>query len=562
MDLFRSNQRGYGLGEFEGAKFNEDKNKWIPGHVRWTWGVTGEIQWRDHLMGVRLLGQGVLCDDNKVWYACLDIDVYNIDYQEEMDRIRRSKLPLVVTRTKSGGLRIIVLFNEAIDAEQVVSRMRRVAASLGYSGCEIFPKQTSLIVEKDDCPSWIYVPFGGTGDVFAEQGCMTDNGNLMDLSDAVMHMKDMRISKSKFLEMFAEEEAAKANGKTNGKKHPQGKWVEEESYEVTLNTMFHDGPVCLWIISHRKCRELQNNFLTNVCTFLKKKYPENWDKALEWVNYNVLQPVGDRDKLHDMIKRRHKDDYEYACGDEPIHTFCDAHACRKQKYGVGSNGVDSYEWGMTIVNRIPQTFIINIGGKRISFEAPELMNQTAYQTKCLAYGVPIPYTIDKKEWIKRINLNSQDATMVEPKGVMRTGAFEMELMTKFLSFYIPTFMRVGPKSTDAVRVKEKERRIYFKGDVLMRYCLDVLSKKEQDKIREFISNEDNCRYHDQYDGRDWFRCRYSIPYDKFDEETQDKWFRPDELNDGDGHGTVDRATEGNEQNVKTDKRETRQDGNK
>jgi hypothetical protein len=83
---------------------------------------------------------------------------------------------------------------------------------------------------------------------------------------------------------------------------------------------------------------------------------------------------------------------------------------------------------------------------------------------------------------------------------------------------------VGPKEDDVVRVKRKERRIYFKEQHLMIHCLNHYSKKDQDKIREFITNDNNCRYHGKQDGRDWFRCRYSISFDRFDEEVIEKWF--------------------------------------
>jgi hypothetical protein len=527
MDLFRSNQRGYGLGEFDGAKFNEDKNKWIPGHVRWVWGVTIQDQWSDHLSGVRLLGQGVLCDDNKVWYACLDIDIYEIDYLEEMNKIRKSGLPLVVFRTKSGGLRIVVLFSEAIEAELVISRMRRVAASLGYAGCEIFPKQTSLIVEKDDCPSWIYVPFGGTHEMFSEQGCMTDNGNLMELADAVQHMKDMRISKSKFMEMFAAEDAAKTNGKTNGKKHPKGAWVQEESYEVTLNTMFCDGPPCLWTIVHMKCREMQNNFLLNVLGFLKKKYPENWDKALEWVNYNVLQPVGDRERLHEMISRLRSQQYEYQCHDQPICAHCNPHACRRMPYGVGTsgNGVDHFELGLTIIERVPAIIIANFGDTRIEMNSHDILNQQKYRERCMDHSITPPMPRKKEEWDRMVMHCFDVAPRIPPSQIMRTNAAEIEFLSQWLSILVPNFMRVGEKSDDIARVNTEEKRIYFKPKKLMRYCRQL--NFNEDLIRSFIDNK--CQYHKE-DGvgiRDWFRWTYSISFDMIDRDDLELWLTAD-----------------------------------
>jgi hypothetical protein len=524
MDLFRSNSRGYGVGEFQGARFDEDKNKWIPGHVRWTWGETSEREWHDHLAGVKLLGQGVLCDDNKVWYACLDIDSYDIDYHEEMAKIKRSGLPLVVYRTKSGGLRIVIFFSEGIDSELVIPRMRRVASLLGYAGCEIFPKQSKLDVSNGDCPSWIYMPYGGTHDMFPEQGCMNEGGGLMELEEGIEYAKEKRITQSEFVKLFTAEEHAKANGKANGRKHPRGSWVQEESYETTINTMFWDGPPCLWTISHAKSHEMQNNFLFNVAMFLRKKYPENWDKALEWVNYNVLQPVGDRDKLNSLIKR--EPDKNYLCQQEPICSHCISHMCRRQPYGVGNDGtgVDYHELAITIIDREPNIFFVSIGDKRIQCTFDELWHQHKFQVKCGDHGISAPQTMKKVEWENIIRQNTEKATHAPPSRVIRTNADELDLLARYFGAYLPSYMRVGEKEDDKVRVRDTERRIYFKEQRLLDYCRGLSGGGNLAlSMRWFIHNK--CDYHQQGPGhRGWWRSTYSIQYEMFDEEELGKWF--------------------------------------
>jgi hypothetical protein len=530
MDLFKSNQRGYGQGEFQGARFDEDKSKWIPGGVRWTWGPTTPDQWLDHLSGVRLLGQGVLCDDNRCWYACLDVDIYDIDYMSEMSKIKRSELPLVVFRTKSGGLRITVFFSEGIEAELVIPRMKRVASLLGYAGCEIFPKQTKLDVTNGDCPSWIYVPYGGTHDMFPEQGCMNERGNLMDIAECVALAKELRLPRKGFLELFAAEDAAKANGKANGRKHVKGAWIQEESYEITINTMFCDGPPCLWTIAHAKCREMQNNFLFNVAMFLRRKYPENWDKALEYVNYNVLQPVGDRDKLNSLIKRH--PEKEYLCGQEPICSHCNPHACRRMPHGVGSgSGVDHFELGLTAIKREPRIYIANVGDTRMTMSGPELRNLNKYKDQCTNYGVPMPLVNKQVEWEQFISKQMETATEVEPTLAMRTNAFEYEMLTAFFSINVPTFMRVGSKGGDDVlRVNTDERKIYFKWKHLMRFITRSFNSADVAPMRKFVDDRKNCDYRGQELGsgaRDWWRYTYSISFDKLDTEDIEKWLSSD-----------------------------------
>jgi hypothetical protein len=357
---------------------------------------------------------------------------------------------------------------------------------------------------------------------------MTDRGNVMELPDALEYMKGQRITRIQFMTLFAAEEAARTNGKANGKKHPQGAWVEEESRDVTINTMFCDGPPCLWTIAHEGSRNMQNNFLTNVSTFLLRKYPENWDKALEWVNYNILKPVGDREKLADLIGRLKKRprEYDYMCKEEPIVSKCFSYACRKMQYGVGATGADTidfYDMGMTIINRVPRLFFVNVGAVRMKLDHVKVINQNKFREECVANGLPLQARRKNEEWDRIINLNIEAATIVEPSQIMRTNAVELEFLTQWLTYLVPDYMRMGDKgSEDPVRVNEEEKRIYFKYKKLMRYCRS--QNFDENAMRGYI--DANCKYHKEEAGsgvRAWFRWTYSAPFDMFDPEDLDKW---------------------------------------
>ena len=529
MDLFRGNDRGYGVGEFQGARQRETDNKWTPGHVRWTWGKPGEEQYRSHLAGDTLVGIGVLCDDGRVWFTCLDIDDYDIDYHDVMSKIKRLNLPLVVFRTKSGGLRICLFFSEPVEAELAIERMHKLAASLGYSGCEIFPKQTKLLVDKGDCPSWIYLPYSGTGDAqFSEAGAMNEMGNLMNIDEAMRVCKKNRIDRSQFMNLFSAEKAADANGKKNGKKRPDRIFMEEGTKNDLIDEIFHDGPVCLRILSRLGVGQGQQNyFLAHCATFLKKKY-ENWDKALVWVNYNVLMPVGDKEKLDDIVRRWENGTYEYLCHNEPMQSYCDTHGCRNKKYGVGSGGdaVRYPDLGMTIVNRKPPLFIISVGESRITMDSTELLNQNMFQTKFLEEQVPIPLSRKKDEHIHWINVQMSAATRVEPTSIMRTNAAEIEMISAWFGRVVPPWIKRGMSDdkSDKIRVKEDERRIYFKWDRLVDFIRRVYSDRDVKAMRTYVDNQ--CEQHSEGRGH-WWRFTYSISFDRFDEEEVSRWLNPE-----------------------------------
>jgi hypothetical protein len=547
MILFKGNERFHGAGEKAGSKFNEDKNKWIPGHVRLEHKQATEDDWRAHLLGQRFLGISPLQDDGTVWFTCIDVDKtednvdYQFEYSEEMGKIKRSNLPLVVFRTKSGGLRIAIFFLEPIEAELAVKRMKQIAAQLGYAGQEIFPKQIKVDVAHGDCPSWIYLPFGPT-DPFPDQCCMNEVGNPRELYEAVIHATKMRIAKQEFFDLFVEEFKAKTNGRANGKNHPKGKWVTPdygEPYEETIKTMFWDGPICLWYIAMEKCSDLQHNFLFVCGVFFRRKYSENWDKALEWVNYNVLRPVGDAEKFQQLVKdfkSRSDRPYEYPCKTPPICNRCHAHACKKQPYGVGQgNGIDHYELGITAMLRGENTtFIVNVGEERVPFTASELMNMQRYREKCLAYTVSFPDAMKKNEWERIVQNSLENATKVEPPSILQKNINEIEMLQSYFSIHIPSMVRakgdefLRGKIGDFVRVRQDEKEIYFKWQSCAIFCRKMFtSDRKIEDLRMFLAEKG--REHDRNDtkGR-WYRSSISVPYEIFDPLIVEHWLHPDE----------------------------------
>lgn len=544
MDLFKSNERGYGVGEVRGAKFNEDKNKWIPGNIHLEKKKATEAEWWAHLAGERFLGLGPILDDNTVWYAVLDVDKlegdisYEFDYSEQMGKITRSKIPLVVFKTKSGGLRPTLFFTEPIEAELVIRRMKQIAAHLGYAGCEIFPKQTKLDVSNGDFASWIFMPFGPEADMFPEQCCMNESGNAMGLDDSITYAMNKRISREQFLHLFVEEEKAKANGKANGKRKPSGRWSQDETYDLTIRTTFWGGPICMWAIAHSRCRANQNNFLLSVAIFLKKKYPDNWEEPLGWVNMNVLEPAGNMDKLQDIIKRLKTKDYEYGCNDEPMHSHCNPDACRRMPFGVGAGkgGVDHFELGITIVNRIPRIYIINVGEERMRLDSHAFLTQQKYKEMCMDHGVSFPFSMSRNDWETVVRKNIEEATIVEPSEILKTSVSELETLELYLGTQIPNMVRRlgdeylsggGDNDGDPVRVREKETRIYFKWKWLKLYCEKRnMGDRNIDKMRMFIDSK--AMYHGKTESRGrWFRCVYSVDFDLFNEDIVAKWMHPD-----------------------------------
>jgi hypothetical protein len=410
MGLFQGSKRGHGYGDpSKGTKFIQEKNKWEYDRDKhalgWKWREAGEAEFEAHLEGRMALGTGPLLDDGTTERGELDLDkdsgaAYEFDYAEVMRRLKESGLPFVATRTKSGGIRATINFKEPVEAELVRRGMQILAARMGYSGNEIFPKQDKL-VDPNDAPSWTILPYGPTCGVFAEQCGMDDNGNPIALEEYVKLAESRRISRDEFVRLVGEDDRIKTEARNTGrKKGRKGLWVQEESIEDTVRAMFCDGPPCLWTIAHNRSRDYQHNFLVNMVIFLKRKYPDNWETALEWVNVTLLTPSGSTERLAALKKDMRNREYEYRCKDEPICNHCNPYACRKMTFGVGSGSSSAQhrELGMTIVNRIPAIYYINVGSTRLTFTGPELMNVVAYRGKCLEHMIDFPDKMKQGDW--------------------------------------------------------------------------------------------------------------------------------------------------------------------
>ena len=112
--------------------------------------VTDDL-WQDHLDGKDpALGIIPINEENKCKWGCIDVDKYNLDHKKIIETIRKNNLPLILFRSKSGGAHIFLFCNTFISAALMQSKLKQIAELLGYMDCEIFPKQTEVLVERGD----------------------------------------------------------------------------------------------------------------------------------------------------------------------------------------------------------------------------------------------------------------------------------------------------------------------------------------------------------------------------------------------------------------------------
>ena len=139
MDLFGGHKNSYGThGEPE---LDDNGLKWkIKSTAKSIRGKVTVKLWENHLKGTMPLGIVPIDENSKCMFGSIDVDDYEIDVLDVIKRVEAAKLPLVVCRSKSGGLHLFLFMKIAVDAGLMQKTLRDLAAvSVGFGGSEISP---------------------------------------------------------------------------------------------------------------------------------------------------------------------------------------------------------------------------------------------------------------------------------------------------------------------------------------------------------------------------------------------------------------------------------------
>jgi hypothetical protein len=372
MELFHALPRAYGTYKVVGSGRAGEKQTGKAVTIREP--LTLEL-WEGHLAGRQGLGVIPILDSGCCRWGAIDIDVY-----EGLDLPLLSKklegTPLVLCRSKSGGAHCYVFFSEEVDAALVQRKLRELAAYLGYGRAEIFPKQTTLITEREDVGGWINAPYFG--------GEMSTRYALRD---------GAALSPEVFLEYAAERALTS---------------TELEAYLVPSQAptsrgveALPDGPPCLQHLLTMGFPEgTRNKGLLAVGVYLKQAHPDDWERKLDEYNVKYLDPPLSSKEIQDtVVKSLRRREYNYSCKDAPLVSFCNRSLCLKRKFGVkgqSDSGKDDEMpqlGALTKINTDPPTYFMDVNGERMGpLETDDLLQQHRFQRKCaekINYVIPV-----------------------------------------------------------------------------------------------------------------------------------------------------------------------------
>ena len=368
---------------------------------------------------------------NQCRFGALDIDVYDLDHAALQRKLQELKLPLFHCRTKSGGAHLYLFLQDWQPASLIREHLTEMSIALGFSGCEVFPKQDEILVERGDLGNFINMPYFN-----AEQTtryAFDKNAEAMELDEFLDSVEKNRVT-------MPDLDALDLAG---SKEH------------------FTDGPPCLrLLVATGTVGDMRNNTLLQMGVYAKLKYSDTWEKIVEEYNRAFMEPMLDAQEVLGIIKQLKKKDYFYTCNIEPFCSHCDKEVCRTKKFGVGGDSESKAQvGGLTVILSQPPYYFMDVNGKRVELTVDELHNQSLWQKACLMQINFVPATMKSQDWTSMLNGMLKQATYIEvERELTLTGRFE-DLTRAYCNgsaqAYDPAELETGKPYHDEGRVKFK-----------------------------------------------------------------------------------------------------------
>ena len=219
-----------------------------------------------HLAGELGVGAIPINNDNNCKFGVIDIDTYPVDHAGIVKQLDTLGIPMAVCRSKSGGAHLYMFFAEFYPASEIREFLQEIAATIGWSGSELFPKQDKILLDRGDVGNFINLPYFD-----AEQTLryMVDaDGQDVSLEDFLDWIDNNQISLS-----------------------------ELADFPIGMNQeLFDDAPPCVQTMLINGFPEgTRNKGMFQTAIYLKKKFPDGWQKELEAINQKHCNPSCDRD---------------------------------------------------------------------------------------------------------------------------------------------------------------------------------------------------------------------------------------------------------------------------
>ncbi len=446
--------------------------------------------WKLHLEGKRPLGVIPIREDSKCIWGSIDVDDYEVNALDVIKRVEAGKLPLVPCRSKSGGLHLFLFMSEWTDAGRVQGCLRDIAASLGFSGSEIFPKQTKILASKGEQGNWMVMPYYGDdydGKIKFQYG-LKKTGAEMTLDEFLAFAEKRKITDAQIDEI----KLNRATGGATTGKTKKGTALTKVNGTHLPKVPFGNGPPCLQHMAEGGFpADGRKRAIFMMGIFLKRAYPNDWQTRLDQDNQKYMRPPLPADEINSVTKSLKKKDYEYTCKEQPMASYCDSVTCRGRKFGVGAGGEYPVIEAISKLMTDPPLWFVDIPGAHISVTTEELTNYRRFHAQCVARAdPPVAFKLLRDEvWMGILNDAFQKGvTTVEAGADVGIDAVFREMLEEFL-----TNRTRGVRREDLLRgapwEDEETGKHYFRLMDLMKFMTRQGSKMQRNEVTTRIRND-------------------------------------------------------------------------
>jgi len=440
-EIFSGLETSYGITTMTGEIRDDGKNEAESKVVHKP--VTDEL-WKKHLDGLfPALGIMPIRADNKCKWGCIDIDVYDLNHKELIDKIKQKNLPLIVFKSKSGGAHVFLFCKEYVAASLVRQKLKAMAALIGHSNRELYPKQDYVRADKGQVGSWLNVPYHG-GDKSVR--CALDDNAIP-------------LSLEKFFRVYD-------NISLTEKDLIHSKIIPTKEDD---NDLLKGAPPCLiTLLSDGVPKGKRNDTMFNVGVYLRKRFPKEWKGKMNVYNQQFMKPPLDDKEIEDATESLNKKEYRYKCKQEPILSFCESKICVKREFGVGDN-VPPPE--ITRIEKFPSDppiYIVTIDGKQVEVDKTTLHDFEKFSIEAMDQLHQVLLPMGKIVWRKILNkiMGNKDTYEVLPAPETTKIDYQFkELLADFIN-------KAPGKEMKDVKINKpftEDGYTYFKNQALQQY---------------------------------------------------------------------------------------------
>jgi hypothetical protein len=421
----------------------------------------------DHLHGSTGVGAVPILDDSKCHWGAIDIDNHG---QEEdtpiapIDEIvMAEKLPLIICRSKSGGVHAYVFFDSAVSAATCQQLLSQWAKRLGYPDAEIFPKQKSLRKNPTSgavqLGNWINLPYfaAGTTNRYAFR-----NGKVLTLGQFVDLATKLRVSSDDIKSLLLAE-------------HVQ-------------------APPCVQrMLAEGVGQGSRNEAAFHIGVYLRKSYPAEVEARLRAINNTIFEKPLPSQELKRTIISAQRPDYHYRCNIDPQLSLCDRPTCLTREFGISVTEAEE----MDAMNLLPEftdltKFVsdpvrweVKIDGKLVTGISTAQLLEWRFIREVIADKLSrVVPMIKNAEWERLLSKVMEDVRIIDTpddasvSGIIRSRLRDFAKRADLLNFGEDTGDRAAlARGLPCVQVYDGQRMVMFRSQDFVAYLKRTRSEE-------------------------------------------------------------------------------------